>query len=145
MVTFPFFSTSAYPSKKGRGSLHHSIQKPETHLPVIWPINSLDGIYVIRPYLQKLDFCQGDQLDHTATAHGCPKWQRFPPQGLQISTEEQLSMFCFTETCGLQEEETERCSTLLPELLQKYRKGRHDTSAFLGASSCACVSLPACF
>lgn len=41
-----------------------------------------------------------------------------------------------------EEEEEERCCSLLPELLQKYRKGRHDTSAYLGAAravSCACV------
>lgn len=45
---------------------------------------------------------------------------------------------------GGEEEERERYRSLLPELLQKYQKGRHDTSAYLGAawvvsSVCVCV------
>lgn len=78
-----------------------------------------------------------------------PEWQRLPPQELQILTEEQdvsQRQLCVTKTGGEEEEEEALCCSLLPELLQTYRKRRPDTSAYLGATRaiswlyvCVCV------
>lgn len=56
-----------------------------------------------------------------------------------------------TVTGGEEEEEKERRCSLLPEFLQKYQKGSHDTSAYLGAAravsslyQCACMCVCEC-
>lgn len=61
------------------------------------------------------------------------EWRCLPPRELWTNTEEQdvsQQPLCVTKTGGEEEEEEVQCCILLPELLQKYRKRTHDTSAF---------------
>lgn len=126
---------------KGRQSLSHANKSRQMHFPTCdLPANSLAFISVAFPRtcrswisVKVITFTTQQQL--MALQSGSVSNHRSG----KLLQKNNRHWCCWVSRRGQEEEEKERCCSPFPELLQKYQKGRHDTSAYLGAASCVCV------